>query len=98
LRLIRFVTDCLASSKAGQFAVPTFSPSLPSISTYGRSDIMKIFVQTKNESLVINDEIVVTVLDVNDENVILAVDAPEWIAVCEEETLERSESMLVHPR
>jgi carbon storage regulator CsrA len=58
---------------------------------------MKIFVQTKNESLVINDEIVVTVLDVNDENVILAVDAPEWIAVCEEETLERSESMLVHP-
>ena len=59
---------------------------------------MKIFVQTKNESLVINEEIVVTVLDVNDENVILAVDAPEWIAVCEEENFERSESMLVGPR
>ena len=59
---------------------------------------MKVFVQAKNESLVINDEIVVTVLDIKDENVILAVDAPEWMAVCEQETLERSQSMLVRPR
>jgi carbon storage regulator CsrA len=59
---------------------------------------MKVFVQAKNESIVINDEIVVTVLDVNDENVILEVDAPEWIAVCEKEVLESSESMLVRPR
>jgi carbon storage regulator CsrA len=59
---------------------------------------MKVFVQAKNESIVINDEIVVTVLDVNDEDVILAVDAPEWIQVCEEETSESSESMLVRPR
>ena len=57
---------------------------------------MKVFVQAKNESLVINDEIVVTVLDVNDENVILAVDAPAWVAVCEKETFE-PESMLVRP-
>ena len=59
---------------------------------------MKVFVQSKNESIVINDEIVVTVVDVTDENVILAVDAPEWVEVCEEETFERSESMLVRPR
>jgi carbon storage regulator CsrA len=59
---------------------------------------MKIFVQTKKESLVINEEIVVTVLDVNDENVILEVDAPEWVAVCGEESFESSESTLVRPR
>ena len=59
---------------------------------------MKVFVQAKNESVVINDEIIVTVLDVNDEDVILAVDAPEWVEVCEKETFERSESMLVCPR
>ena len=39
---------------------------------------MKVFVQAKNESVVINDEIIVTVLDVNDDHVILAIDAPEW--------------------
>ena len=59
---------------------------------------MKVFVRAKNESVVINDEIIVTVLDVNDDDVILAVDAPEWVEVCEEETFERSESMLVRPR
>jgi carbon storage regulator CsrA len=59
---------------------------------------MKVFVQTKGESLVINDEIVVTVLDVNDENVILAIDAPEWVEVCGKETWERSESLLARPR
>jgi len=53
---------------------------------------MKVFVQAKNESLVINGEIIVTVLDVNDDNVILAVDAPEWVEVCEQETFERSET------
>ena len=58
---------------------------------------MKVFVQA-NESIVINDEIVVTVVDVTDENVILAIDAPEWIQVCEEETFESAESMLVRPR
>ncbi len=59
---------------------------------------MQVFVQAKNESIVINDEIVVTVLDVRDENVILAVDAPVWVEVCEEETCERSESVLARPR
>jgi carbon storage regulator CsrA len=60
--------------------------------------MMKVFVQAKNENIVINDEIVVTVLDVTDENVILAVDAPAWIEVCEKGTFEDSESMLVRPR
>ena len=57
---------------------------------------MKVFVQATNESVVINGEIIVTVLDINDEDVILAVDAPEWVEVCEKETLE--EPMLARPR
>ena len=36
---------------------------------------MKVFVQAKDESIVINGEIIVTVLDILDDNVILAVDA-----------------------
>ena len=39
--------------------------------------MMKVFAQAKSESIVINDEIIVTVLDINDEEVILAVDAPD---------------------
>jgi carbon storage regulator len=48
---------------------------------------MMVFTRAKNESLIINDEIIVTVLDIKDENVTLVVDAPEWVAVNEEETL-----------
>ena len=59
---------------------------------------MKVFVQAKNESVVINGEIIVTVLEINDDEVILAVDAPEWVGVCGKETFERSESMSVLPR
>jgi carbon storage regulator CsrA len=59
---------------------------------------MKIFNQAKNESVVINDEIIVTVLDINDEDVILAIDAPDWIEVRENAPLERSDSMPVRPR
>ena len=95
--LVHLVTDCLTIITTGQFAVPTYT-SLPHISIYGRSNIMKVFVQAKNESIVINDEIIVTVLDVTDDNVILAVDAPAWIEVCEKETFEGAESMLVRPR
>ena len=59
---------------------------------------MKVFVQAKNESVVINDEIIVTVLEINDENVILAVDAPEWVEVYEKRAVEGSNFMLVRPR
>jgi carbon storage regulator CsrA len=79
------------------FPVTAYIP-LPGISIHGRSNVMKVFTQAKNESVIINDEIIVTVLDVNEDEVILEVDAPEWVAVCEEETLGRSESMPGRPR
>ena len=59
---------------------------------------MKTFVRAKSESVVINDEIIVTVLDVNDEEVVLAVDAPEWVEVIPEEASDGAETMLSRPR
>ena len=58
---------------------------------------MKVFVQAKNESVVINDEITVTVIEVRDDEVVLAIDAPEWVEVCEEETLETLDSRRFAP-
>jgi carbon storage regulator len=58
---------------------------------------MKVFVQGKNESVVVNDEITVTVIDIRDDEVVLAVDAPEWVEVCEKETLATLESTPVRP-
>jgi carbon storage regulator CsrA len=59
---------------------------------------LKIFVQAKNESIVINGEIIVTVLDISDDNVILAVDAPAWVEVCLQEEVEEGEAVPVRPR
>ena len=59
---------------------------------------MKVFVEAKGESIVINGEIIVTVMDVVDENVVLAVDAPEWIEVGEQAMSVESEAVSVRPR
>ena len=63
-----------------------------------RFRIVKTLVRAKNESVVINDEIIVTVLDVNDEEVVLAVDAPEWVEVFPTEASDGAETMLSRPR
>ena len=42
---------------------------------------MKVFHQTQDESIIINGEITVTVLKIEDDEVLLGIDAPEWIAI-----------------
>jgi carbon storage regulator CsrA len=59
---------------------------------------LKSFVQAKNESIVINGEIVVTVLDISEDNVVLAIDAPAWIEVRTQEEAEEGEAVPVRPR
>lgn len=59
---------------------------------------MKVFVQAERESVVINDEITVTVLEIRGEEVVLAIDGPEWIEVCGKEALEESALTPVMPR
>ena len=59
---------------------------------------MNIFSQAKNETLVINGEIFVSVVDIREDEVVLAIDAPEWVQVCEKEIVAESESTPVRPR
>jgi carbon storage regulator CsrA len=42
---------------------------------------MSVFVQSKGESIIINGDISVTVLDIDDDDVVLAIDAPEWMQI-----------------
>ena len=42
---------------------------------------MKVFFQGKGESVVINDNITVTVLDIDGDDVVLAIDAPDWVEI-----------------
>jgi carbon storage regulator CsrA len=58
---------------------------------------VKEFFQTKNESVVINGEITVTVADIVGDQVMLAIDAPEWMRVCESEKVEEREVLDEHP-
>jgi carbon storage regulator CsrA len=60
-----------------------------------RSKAMQVFVQAKNEAVVINGEIFVTVVDILENEVLLAIDAPERVEVCTKET---STKMPVWPR
>ena len=59
---------------------------------------MNTFVCTKSESVVINGEVVVTVVDILDEEVVLAVDAPEWVEVLPEEASDGAETIPTRPR
>ncbi len=56
---------------------------------------MQVFVQAKNEAVVINGEISVTIVDILENEVLLAIDAPEHVEVCAKETLE---TLPVRPR
>ena len=42
---------------------------------------MRTFFQGTGESVVINGNISVTVLDIDSEEVVLAIDAPEWMEI-----------------
>ena len=55
---------------------------------------MKTLICAKSETVVINDEVFVTVIDIRDEEAVLEVAAPEWFEVFPEE--ERKPSPLAH--
>ena len=44
---------------------------------------MRTFFQGRGESVVINGDITVTVLDIDGDEVVLAIDAPEWVEIDE---------------
>ena len=44
---------------------------------------MKIFFQHEDESIIINGDISVKVLEINGDEVMLGIDAPEWMEIDE---------------
>jgi sRNA-binding carbon storage regulator CsrA len=54
---------------------------------------VKTFVCAKSEAIVINGEVVVTVVDILDEEMVLAVDAPEWVEVFPKEASDGVETI-----
>ena len=55
---------------------------------------MKTFICAKSEAVVINGEVVVTVIDILDGEVVLAFDAPEWVEVFPMEAPDRVETVV----
>jgi carbon storage regulator CsrA len=42
---------------------------------------VRIFFQDKDESIIINGDISVTILEIDGDNVVLGIDAPEWMEI-----------------
>ena len=60
---------------------------------------MKEFFQKSGEAVVVNGDICVRVLAIHGDEVVLEVDAPEWIEVGPKELLEKMEDcVLLLPR
>ena len=59
---------------------------------------MKTFSQNIGETVVIDGDISVTIIDIRDDEVVLAIDAPEWMEVREEDVLEALEMAAPRPR
>jgi sRNA-binding carbon storage regulator CsrA len=59
---------------------------------------VKTFVRAESEAIVIDGEVVVTVIDILDEEVVLTVDAPEWVEVCPKEASDGAETMPPYTR
>jgi carbon storage regulator CsrA len=49
---------------------------------------MRVFLQAKDERIVINGDITVTVLEIEGDEVVLGIDAPEWLAIEERPAAE----------
>ena len=45
---------------------------------------MKAFLQSQGETIVINDDISITVLKIEGDEVFFEIDAPEWISIEEQ--------------
>jgi len=59
---------------------------------------VKTLICAKSETVVINDEVFVTVIDIRDEEAVLEVAAPEWFEVFPEEESDGTETVPPRPR
>jgi len=49
---------------------------------------VRVFLQAQDESIVINGDITITVLKIEGDDVILGIDAPQWLAIEEKPELQ----------
>jgi carbon storage regulator CsrA len=49
---------------------------------------VKVFLQNKDESIIINGDITVTILEIEGDEVILGIDAPQWLAIEEKPEMQ----------
>ena len=56
---------------------------------------MRTFLQGKDETVVINGDISVTILEIDGDEVVLAIDAPEWMEIDGTETSRSEEEFEV---
>ena len=54
---------------------------------------METFVRAKSEAVVVNGEVVVRVIDIRDEEVVLAIEAPDGVEVFPKEAFHGTETM-----
>jgi sRNA-binding carbon storage regulator CsrA len=54
---------------------------------------METFDRAKSEAVVVNGEVVVRVIDILDEEVVLAIHAPDWVEVFPTEASNGAETM-----
>jgi len=59
---------------------------------------VKIFFQHEDESIIINGDISVKVIEINGGEVVLAIEAPAWMEVNEIEPSRLEECSLLRPR
>jgi sRNA-binding carbon storage regulator CsrA len=59
---------------------------------------MKSFVCANSEALVIDGKVIVTIVDILDKEIVLAIDAPKWVHVCPKEASDKAEILPAHPR
>jgi len=56
-----------------------------------------VFLQAPDESIVINGDITVTVLKIEGDDVVLGIDAPQWLAIEERAELQFETARDVSP-
>ena len=59
---------------------------------------MRIFFQHEGDSVIINGDISVKVIEINGDEVVLAIEAPDWMEVNEIEPSRLEECSLLRPR
>ena len=69
----------------------SFTPNLKTVPSIRRLRFVRNFFLGKNEGIIVNNDIKVTVIGIDGDDVTLAIDIPEWMEIGEIESLQDME-------